>query len=686
MGSRPANPLLASRLAAAAIAVAALAIYANTFSNGFVFLDTADIVGNATIRHLSELGRVLAPPAAGGLTVGGRPLVNFTLALNYAVSGVDPWSYHLANALIHLGAGLALFGVVRRTPPRSTLFAFSVALLWTVHPLQTEAVSYVVQRAESLMGLLYLLTLYGFIRYTEAPAERRWAVLAVLSCFLGMATKEVMVSAPVIVFLYDRTFVSGSFAAAWRRHRAVLLGLAASWLVVVGLTLGAGERGGTAGFGVGVSWGDYLLTQFPAVLHYLRLAAWPHPLVFDYGAHWFNGLGEVLPAAVAVVGLAVLTLVALWRWPVAGFLGFVFFSILAPTSLVPGISQTLAEHRMYLALGPLVIAFIWAMQRWLEPRVELAVVLLLASVFGLLTVSRNEDYRSDLTLWTDTVAKLPDQARGHYNLGVALGDAGRATAGLEELQEALRLNPNYPEAYDSIGIILAKSGRGPEAIADYAEALRLRPRFSDAHYNLGTALGVAGRYDEAVAEFRAALRIQPEFAEAEDNLGEALARMGQFGEALPHFAKAVALKPEEAKFYFDWAAALQGAGQAAEAIARYEEALRLKPAYAEAHTNLGVALASADRLSEAIGHFEKATQINPNSVNAHYNLAGALTNAGRLPEAIAEYERVLRLNPGYADAHANLGLVLRAAGRSGEADAQAAEAERLKAAAAGGPP
>ena len=141
-------------------------------SNAFVFLDVADIVDNPTIRHLGQLGRVLSPPAAGGLTVGGRPVVNLTLALNYAFGGTNVWGYHALNLLIHILAGLALFGVVRRTPPRSTLFAFAVALLWTVHPLQTESVTYIIQRAESLMGLFYLLTLYCFIRYADETLAR----------------------------------------------------------------------------------------------------------------------------------------------------------------------------------------------------------------------------------------------------------------------------------------------------------------------------------------------------------------------------------------------------------------------------------------------------------------------------------------------------------------------------------
>ena len=201
----------------------------------------------------------MSPPPIG-LTVSGRPLLNLTLAVNYALGGLNPWGYHAINLAIHILAALTLFGVLRRTlavwgvgcgvrgeeshdtarstsrtphPTPHTFLAFAIALLWAVHPLQTELVTYIVQRAESLCGLFYLLTLYCFIRGASRPPSpgRRtslWYLAAVVFCFLGIATKEVMVTAPVMVFLYDRTFFASSFrqslrqrkwcTSAWPRH------------------------------------------------------------------------------------------------------------------------------------------------------------------------------------------------------------------------------------------------------------------------------------------------------------------------------------------------------------------------------------------------------------------------------------------------------------------------------------
>lgn len=345
------------------IAMAALAAYHNCFTVPFVFDDGPATLDNASIRKLWPVWNAFTPPA--GTTVAGRPIANLTLAINYALSGIDLWSYHALNLLIHILGGLTLFGVVRRTLLRPVLsgrfgrdaapLALAIALLWTLHPLQTEAVTYVVQRVESLMGLFYLLTLYCFIRSIESARPLRWQICTIIACLLGMATKEVMVTAPVLMLLYDRTFVAGTFRKAWQQRWGLFLGLSATWLPLALLVAGTGgSRNGSAGFTGAIAPVSYWLTQFEAVARYLWLSVWPHPLVFDYGPFLVHGPGEVLPYALTVVALAALTVIALWRRPAIGFLGAWFFVILAPTSVVPVATQTMAEHRVYLPLAAVV--------------------------------------------------------------------------------------------------------------------------------------------------------------------------------------------------------------------------------------------------------------------------------------------------------------------------------------------
>jgi tetratricopeptide (TPR) repeat protein len=623
-------------LAGAVIVLAALAAYHNSFLGPFVFDDPASIVENPTLRLPWSIPELFLPPAQS--TVAGRPLANLTLALNYATSDTDVRGYHAMNLLIHLLAGLALFGVVRRTLVRplradSTLAALAVALLWTVHPLQSEAVTYIVQRTEALMGLFYLLTLYCFIRGVErqeaggvpAGGRNRWFSLSIVSCLLGMASKEVMVSAPVMVLLYDRTFLAGTFRDAWQQRRRVYLGLGATWLLLICLVASVGgNRGGTTGAGSGASLGAYALTQFPAVVHYLWLSFWPHPLVFDYGAQWVKDAFDVVPAALVLVALVAGTLVALKRQPVLGFAGAWFFAILSPSSLIPGPRQTMAEHRMYLALAAVICLAVLGAYAWGGRRTLIA-WFALAFGLGWLTVSRNEDYRSERAIWSDTVAKCPDNRWGQCNLGLILSGQGRMDEALLHLEKGLKLAPDDPAAHNDMGLALAKLGRMPEAVAQYEAALRLRPKFAEAENNLGLALLELNRPDEALQHLETALRLSPKLATLHFNMGKALAKMGRIDEA----------------------------------IARYKQAIQLNPRDAGACTNLGNAYTQIGRISEAIAWYETGVRTDPNDATAQYNLAMALAQVGRVSEAIDHFQATLRIRPDDAEAQDRLTQLLK---------------------------
>jgi tetratricopeptide (TPR) repeat protein len=639
-----ARPVASSRrsilLAGTLIVFAGLAAYHNSFKVPFVFDDVPAIVDNPTIRQLWPLWIPLSPPHDSGLPVSGRPLVNFSLALNYACGGTAVVGYHALNLALHLLAGLTLLGVVRRTLLQPVLrarfgaaalpLALVVAVLWTVHPLQTEAVTYVVQRAESLVGLFYLLTLYCFIRSAECNPlgytsrggpSRAWSILAVVACLLGMASKEVMVTAPLIVLLYDRTFVAGTFRDAWRRRWRFYTGLAATWLLLGYLMVGTGNRGGTAGFGLGITWWEYALTQVRAIVHYLRLAFWPHPLVFDYGgAVLAKGFAEIAPSAAILGALLAGTIIALRRWPVIGFAGTWFFAILAPTSSVVPVADTMFEHRMYLPLVAVVaLAVLGGFA--LAGRRSLIVFAALAVGLGWATVRRNEDYRSDLALWSDTVAQRPGNVRAHYTLGSALFEAGRVPEALQQYEEALHLKPDSAETHINLGNALTRIGRPAEAVRHYEEALRLKPGAADAHANLGNALIRMGRMTEAIGHYEEALRIKPGSADAHNNLGNALAQSGRLDQAIRHYEAAIRLKPSLVDAYGNLGNALAQSGRPAEAVPYYENALRLKPDSAEVHCNFATALLQLERYPEAAGHYEAALRSQPDNPTARQNLA-----------------------------------------------------------------
>jgi tetratricopeptide (TPR) repeat protein len=658
------------------LALMTVAAYHNSFSVPFLFDDVPAIVENPALRQFSP-GSLVGIGQPGGLTTSGRPVVALTLAANRVLGGDAVQGYHVTNLLIHLCAGLCMYGIVRRTLLQPTLrprfgatadsIAWVVAAAWTLHPLQTESVTYIVQRAESLAGLLYLLTLYAFIRSTDATHPNRWRALAFLACVLGVGSKEVVASAPLVVWCYDRTFVSGTFRAAWQRHRGVHLILLSSWVALAALIFATGGRGGTTGFSAGMTSWSYGLTQFRAVVRYITLSFWPGTLIFDYGLATDRRLVDVLPQALAVLTLLGGVVVALRRWPAAGFLGVWFFALLAPSSsVVPVVTQTVAEHRMYLPLSALLTAAVVGWYRlaggWsLRAGGAAAVALALA------TLARNHDYRSDEAIWRDTAAKLPTNARAHNNLGQALFRLGEIDAAMAAYERALALQPRYPETHYNLAVALARTGDLAKAIEHYVTALRFEPNYAEAHNNLGNALVAAGRMAEAIPHYEQALATKPLFAEAHNNLANALLQLGRGAEAQSHLARAVEVNPRYPEANYNLGNALAAAGRMNEALAQYLRALELRPDYAEAHVNAGNALLALERPVEAIAHYRRAVALRPQLADGHFNLGSALLDLGRWDEAIAALEGALRTDRGFVRAHRALGFALAKSGRLPEA-------------------
>jgi tetratricopeptide (TPR) repeat protein len=678
-------------LASAIIVLAASVAYYNSFTVPFIADDRDAIARSTSIRHW---GTALFPPA--NAATGGRPFLNLTYAFNYALGGLDTWGYHAFNLLVHTLAGLTLFGVVRRTLQRPALrqqfgpselpLALSAAVLWTVHPLLTQAVTFISERAESLMGLFYLLTLYCFIRSAdetggrqeargESPlvlrplASRLWPLASVFTCLLGTLTKEPMVTAPVLVLLYDRVFFAGSFRRALQWRWPCYLGLAGTWPLLACLMTGLGHRG--AGYGAGVTWWQYGLTSCRSIALYLKLAIWPHPLVFDYGskAAIVQNAAEIAPQALILTLLLAATLFALWRRPAIGFAGAWIFIILAPTSsVVPVIYQPTAEYRAYLPLAGVVVLISLVLYCILGKR-SLILFAIMAAVLGGLTIRRNDDYRSEEAILRDTIAKCPNNDRAHNNLGNILAGAPEHLAdAIAEYEAALRANPRMVEAHNNLGNALVNlPGRMPDAIAQYETSLQIDPNSAEAHYDLASALvDLPGRLSDAITHYEAAVRLEPNWAEIHNNFGYALTKApGRLPDAVAQFETAVQLDPNSPKGHKNLGNALLDLyGRVPDAIAQFEIAAQLDPNSAETHFDLARALASEPgRLPEAAAQYEAGLRIAPDDAQAHDNLGRVLVGLDRRPEAIAQYELALQIDPDDAYARANLDQLRPAKGK-----------------------
>jgi tetratricopeptide (TPR) repeat protein len=681
------------------LAALCTAAYANTLHVPFIFDDIVSIVRNPAIRRLW-------PPS--GLTVNhvgqldGRLVVSFSLAVNYALGGYDVAGYHVFNLIVHFLNALLAFAVLRRAltsrrqadaPHKDmTWLAYAGAVLWLLHPLQTESVTYVSQRAESLMALFLLLTVYCSIRGMESPSRAFWFDSAMVACALGMCTKEVMVVTPFLVLAYDYVFVAPSLPAALRSRRKLYVGLAASWVILAALQFAATERWKTYQDAVPVRPWDYLKIQSGVIVHYLHLAAWPRGLVLDY-SDWPRTLplAKVLPEASLLLVLLALTISAIRarRW--WGFWGAWFFLSLAPTSsFLPLPLEPATERRMYLPLLAVIavslggahhlICRLWTRLGWPDRArvwLQTGVTIVLALALGTATIQRNAQYHSAVSIWADVVAKRPASIRGHANLALALLEEGKAAESIPHFLDALRLDPNQPTVHCNLGDALVTSGAVDQGIAEFKEALRLDPNYAPARVALGNAMAKRSDVKEAFEHSQAALAAHPDDPAAHISFAQLLADMGRRDEAITHYEQALRLDPNNARAHYNLANLLADYDRNDEALSHYTAAARLDLNDPRIQINLGNLFLKQAHWDNAITAYTAALRLDPTAFEAHNNIAIAFADRGDLPEATAHFREAARLRPQLPEIHRELAEILDRQGLHDEAQRESAEARRL---------
>ncbi|MDO8632026.1 MAG: tetratricopeptide repeat protein [Phycisphaerales bacterium] len=572
----------------------------------FLFDDAYAIVDNVSIR---------TPAALWALLATERPVVELSLAINYAFGGLDPFGYHLFNLVVHLVAGLTLFGLVRKTialkqscgrEPADTahvtelapgaLFALVVALIWLVHPLQTQSVTYVIQRGESMMGLFYLLTLYFFVRAVDSPRPLRWYAGSILACALAMSSKAVAVTAPVLVVLYDYLFVERSLRNIARHRWGYYVVLCSTWGVLAAcgvfqhIFTPATDRT-AVGLGFkGISPWEYALTQPGVILHYLRLSFLPYPLCLDYAWPVAKTAGLMVWPLVLMVIPVLLTLWAVHRRHWLGFVGAWFFVILAPTSSVIPVRDLAVEHRMYLPLGAVIVAALaiaaagfralanrWKLEERTRYQFAVSTLFLVVVALGVGTIRRNRDYDDDLGMWRDVAAKRPDNARAWINIGVLSERREDPAGAVEAYRKALRIAPEYPDGHYNLGVALIRLKRNGDAEVAFQSAINLAPDYLPAHVNLGALLSLRGDLEGAAAEYRAALSIAPRNADVRGRLAQVLARLGRGDEAREEFLRTIELNPRDVSAHVSFGDLLRALGESEEAAKQYRQALTLDP-------------------------------------------------------------------------------------------------------------
>jgi len=604
-------------VAAALLIAAGITVYANSFTTRFAGADAKESIrDNPHIRQLWPLSEAMSLPLlrattradadSKGGTVVRRPVLSLSFAMTYHLFGPEPWGFHAVNLAIHISAALLLFGVVRRTllrlpsglgwQHRATTLALAVALIWLVHPLQTESVTYIVQRAESQMALLLLLTLYCSARGFDGPHAIGWYGAAVVSSALAMGTKETASVLPVLVLLYDYTFVSRSLREALRRHAGLYVGLAATW-AVLGVLIGATvedvgkdfEAEGTL---------RYALAQPRVILHYLWLAVWPRRLYVYVSTDLFDvdRFSEVLAPLLLLTGVLALVVWGIYHRRWFGFVGAVFFLVLAPTSIV-ATSDVIQEHRMYLPLSAVVVLGVIAgdavirrlcagrLTERSQGNVKTAIVVLLALALGARAWVRNQDYHQEFA-----AIQPADLHEQYMILTQHTLHTDRLGAAQREAEATLQTRQADPRdvtfAHFVLGYFFEERDQLDQSAQHFSDAIRLDPNFAYAHKELGSVLMRLGRLDAAVRHCERALQLKPLFPEADNELGMIRMQQGDTARAIEHFERAIRLRPDFAEAHYELGIALQEMGDRAGATAHLQQAMRLRPDLTEARQRL----------------------------------------------------------------------------------------------------
>ncbi len=634
------------------ILTAGILAYCNSFTGPFIFDDPSSIEDNPGIRNLWDIPAVLrARPPMHDKPI--RPIVNISLAVNYAISDLNVWSYHILNLCVHILAGLVLFALVRRTlllkrfngqfASASTVLGLIVALIWLVHPLQTESVTYVIQRAESMMGLFYLLTLYCLLRGSQSRFARYWYAAGASFCALGMGSKEVMVTAPLVALIFDRVFLSTSFKQLFAKRWGLYALLAVTWSIPAVLLSMSGAPEGS-GFGLkDVTPLQYAATQCQVIVHYIRLAFWPDPLVLDYIWPMADRFADVWPWASAIAILLVATLLALRYLPAAGFMGAWFFLILAPTSSIMPISDAAFEHRMYLSLAAIVVGIVVGLYATAQIMgrklgIQSASMKLAATVGGIVlaciavvalgsaTLMRNADYSDRVTIYQDTADKSPHNYRAWSSLA-----------------DSHQMNRDMPQALEC-----------------YTRSIELKPKYATVYNNRGVLY--LSRYqlqlapedlDRALGDFDKAIELKSDYARAHFSRAIIHAYMDEPALVAADLVSAKAFGRTHDKYLLQFAAVHRKAGRDEVALELYTFLIGVAPS-GEAYTERGEVYQRLEKYDPAISDFTKAIEMNPQLAASYAGRARAKFKSRNLRGAVEDLETAVRLNPSDKVARKNL--------------------------------
>lgn len=572
------------------------AAYANTLSVPFYFDDYPNIIEAPWSKGWQYFSPFQDDLGSVGQVFLRRITGYFTLALNYRLAGADTTSYHVVNIAIHMASTLASFWLVlltmrtpllinRADPSRAQWAAFIAAALFALHPVQTQAVTYIVQRFASMEGLFYISSLAFYLSSRLAGGHRAQFIASLVFALLAMTTKENAFTLPAVVALMELTFFFSTLKESLKRAAPFA---AAALLCVVTVILFLGSAQSLVRLDTPIARDEYFYTQLRVLVTYLRLLVLPINQVLIYDYPTYKSLFALPVLASLVLHLALVSgAVVAWRrggpWCAAGFwVAWFYVTISIEAGLIP-IRDVIFEHRLYVpSLGAWgLVSVAYASINKHRRAVTVALLCVLA-IFMIATIKRNAVWQSPYTLWGDVVAKSPNIAGAHYSLALAHQEQGRMDEALAHYARALALKPDYSDAANNIALIYQSMGQQPKAVEILKRAMEQDPRHPVLVLNLGSMYEDMGQRDAALAQYQHAAQMKPDFAQAHYNAGTVLYAMGREAEARDAFERALNIDDRDPDAHFYLALIARKAGDRALAREHLRRTLELNPGDSEA--------------------------------------------------------------------------------------------------------
>ncbi|MCF8229155.1 MAG: tetratricopeptide repeat protein [Bacteroidales bacterium] len=610
------------------------AVYSNSFSVPFHLDDTAQIQLSQDTKSLDSYKDF----AYWTNFISNRPLSKFSLALNYQVHQDEVFGYHLINLIIHVLTSFFVFLFIReilRSPvlkneslrSNKKFFALAVALLFLVHPIQTQSVTYIVQRMSSMAGLFYLLSCYLYLkaRYAWIAGNRTsyWIfILAALSGLFAMYSKQNAIIFPVAWLLIDFFFIRNKENRVFKKY----LIFATSTLVIAFLIISF--TGNLPRETREIGRAEYLFTQFKVIMKYIQLSFIPVGQSIDHDIpvsanligikELFSLMGIILMMAIGVLFYK--------NKPLISFGIFWFLINLLVTSSIIPIKDVVFEHRLYLPVfGIIVILTSVVFQLFSKARLKYLPYALLAIVliFSVMAFSRNNIWHSKFSLWKDAVEKAPNKARPNQNYGIALLEKGDYKKARIQFNKVIEIDPEHVDAHFNRGNVRYKLGDYAGAVSDLEFVLQSHPKTPEAYDIIGKSKAKMKDFEGAVTAYDALIQSNPDYQIAYFNRGKVNAVMQNFRDALEDF-----------KTYLDFNAA-----------------------NAEVMNLVGQTYLEIKDKDSALLYFDKAIDINNNFAMAYYNRGYLQASRRRFNAARRDFSAAIKIDPNLSFAYRGRGMV-----------------------------